>query len=353
MLLALLLTASAATTYPAYTDYVVDSAHVLDANAQAHLKQVSSQLDHAGIAQVAVATVTQAMLGDSNRQEYANVLFKKWGLGHGTKRDDGLLVLFIPGPAGHRGFQIETGYGLEGVLPDGKVGQIRTEQAFPYMKNDDYSSAAVHVVDAVAAVLQADAAAGGDTAPNATSPRGGTGLGRPGNVAPADGRGLAVTALCMLGLVLALATSGARKQFPGKKMQLAAAGLTSVSVLSLFAAGSGVGWLALAVGLIVVSVIWASIRAHQCPKDGSWMILDEQLIDPPTYWSSGLVHVSQRCTNPRCGYRHDYDKRLPRKQVTVVTGGGGWWGGGGGGGGDGFSGGGGGRSGGGGAGGDI
>jgi uncharacterized membrane protein YgcG len=134
------------------------------------------------------------------------------------------------------------------------------------------------------------------------------------------------------------------------KMQLAAAGLTGVSVISLFAAGRGAGWLVLVVGLIIVAVIWASIRAHRCPKDGSWMTIDQEVIDEPTYWSQGLAHVTEQCTNRRCGYRREYDKALPRKQMTTYVSGGSSSSGGGGGGGDGFSGGGGGDSGGGGAG---
>jgi uncharacterized protein len=355
MLLALLLVAGTQTAYPAFNGYVVDAAHVLDAQAVAHASQVASQLDHAGVAQVAVATATQAMLGDSSRQEYANELFKRWGLGHGRKRDDGLLVLFVPGPAGHRGFQVEVGYGLEGILPDGKVGEIRDQHAFPYMRNDDYSSAAIHTVDAVAAILNADAAAGGDAAPSAASPRRGTGQGMSQRAAPEAMGGLLITLLCMGGMVLALATSGARRHFPGKRTRLAATGLTGASVLSLFAAGSGAGWIVLVLGLIVVAVIWASIQSHRCPRDGSWMTIDEEIIDEPTYYSDGIAHVWHRCTNPSCGYHREYDKRIPRKQMVIVTGGGGGgggWGGGSGGGG-GFSGGGGGSSGGGGAGGNV
>ena len=158
MLLALLLAAS----LPDFTGYVVDRAHLLDPNAVAHVTAVASRLDHAGVAQLAVCTVPESALGDDPLEDYAVALFKKWGLGHGTKRDDGVLVLFVPGVPGHRKIRIEVGYGLEGILPDGKVGQIRTQQAFPYMRNDDYSGAAVHVVDALAAVLEADAAAGGE-----------------------------------------------------------------------------------------------------------------------------------------------------------------------------------------------
>jgi uncharacterized protein len=352
MLLALLLLVGVpANRLPDFTGYVVDKAGLLDPAAVAHVKSVASRLDHAGIAQLAVATVPESMLGDDPLEDYAVALFKKWGLGHGTKRDDGLLVLFVPGKPGHRKIRIEVGYGLEGLMPDGKVGQIRTQQAYPYMKNDDYSGAAVHVVDSIASILEADAAAGGETAPNKASPRGGTGQGMSGAGAPSSSGGLIVTILCMLGLLAALATSGARRQFPGKPTQLMGVGLTGLSVISLFAAGSGAGWLALVVGLIVNAVIWASIRAHKCPKDGSWMTIDEEIIDEPTYWSAGLAHVTQRCTNRKCGYVKEYDKSIPRKQMTVVTSGGG--GGGGGGGGDGFSGGGGGRSGGGGASGEV
>jgi len=221
MLLALLLAA----TLPDYTGYVVDRAHVLDARAVQHVTQVASSLDHSGVAQLAIATVTPEMMGDASREEYANSLFKKWGLGHGTKRDDGVLVLFVPGKPGARQIWIEVGYGLEGILPDGKVGQIRTEQAFPYMRNDDYSGAAVHVADALAAVIQADATAGGDAAPGKNAARGGKGVGMPVYSAPANYGGMAVAVICMLGLAILLASSGARRQFPGGKTRLAGAGL--------------------------------------------------------------------------------------------------------------------------------
>jgi hypothetical protein len=84
------------------------------------------------------------------------------------------------------------------------------------------------------------------------------------------------------------------------------------------------------------------------------MTIDEEILDEPTYWSEGVAHVTQACTNRQCGYRREFDKAIPRKQMTVIVGGGrgGGWGGGGGGGG-GFGGGGGGRSGGGGAGGAV
>src|SRR5437588_4816306 len=204
MLLALLL---AAAQLPDFSGYVVDRAGLLDAGSVAHLKQVASQLDHAGVAQVAVCTVPESAMDDDSLEDYAVALFKKWGLGHGTKRDDGVLVLFVPGAPGHRKIRIEVGYGLEGILPDGKVGQIRTQQAFPYMQNNDYSGAAVHVVDAVAAILEKDAGAGGDAAPARDGPRRGTGVGIRGYAGPANYGGLGITILCMAGFAILLGSS--------------------------------------------------------------------------------------------------------------------------------------------------
>ena len=70
----------------------------------------------------------------------------------------------------------------------------------------------------------------------------------------------------------------------------------------------------------------------------------ETIVEEPTYFSQGLKHVRQSCTV--CSYRNQYERILPRKQMSTSSSG--YSGGGGGGGGDGFSGGGGGESGGGG-----
>src|SRR5882672_7178549 len=99
-----------------------------------HLRQiydVCTRLDRAGIAQIGVATVTN--LGDRSRAEYAVELFKKWGLGHRKQRSDGVLVFLSPSDkkAGSYGVRVEVGDGLEGVLPDGKIGQLLDQVYIP------------------------------------------------------------------------------------------------------------------------------------------------------------------------------------------------------------------------------
>src|SRR5205814_8165705 len=131
------------------------------------------------------------------------------------------------------------GAGPQGTLPAGKGAQIRTPQAFPYMKQNDCSGAASHAVDALAASLEKDASAAGDAAPAKDAMRGGTGKGMRGYGAAAGYGGLAITILCMAGFAVLLASSGARRRFPGKRTQLAGGGLTVASVASLAARPSG------------------------------------------------------------------------------------------------------------------
>src|SRR5438552_2276650 len=333
---------------PAYTDYVVDQARILNPGAVKQIQTTASRLDHAGVAQIAVCTVPD--LGDWSKEEFAADLFRKWNLGHGKKRADGLLILLVPGKPGHRKIKVEVGYGLEGILPDGKATALIDRYAVPAMQRDDYSDAAVQLVDAYAAILEANATPGGELAPSADSMRGGRRLGSSSRPSTGVG-GLGFAVLSMGALLFALMTSSMRRQFPGKKTGLTAALLTAAAVVALIVLGGGAGWIALLVGLVVNGFAYASIRSHKCPRDGSWMTVDQEVVDEPTYWSRGLAHVVEQCTNRSCGYRREFDKELPRKQRTVyVGGGGGGWRGGGGGGGDGFSGGGGGDSGGGGGG---
>ncbi len=53
-------------------------------------------------------------------------------------------------------YRIEVGYGLEGILPDGKVGDIGREMV-PDLRAGDYDGAVTLAVGEVAQVIAADA----------------------------------------------------------------------------------------------------------------------------------------------------------------------------------------------------
>ncbi len=78
-------------------------------------------------AQIAVVTV-QTLNGD-DAADYANQLEDKWKMGK-KGSDKGALVLLAVDD--HK-YRIDVGYGLEGILHDGKVGDIGREMV-PYLR---------------------------------------------------------------------------------------------------------------------------------------------------------------------------------------------------------------------------
>ncbi len=132
------------------TGYVNDFAHVLDANTVAQIENIAQQVDQKGKAQIAVVTIPS--LEGSDIESYAVQLYKTWGIGYkGT--DHGVLILLA---VQDRRYRTEVGYGLEPILPDGKVGGFWRE-AVPNLKAADYSGAILLVTTRIADVIAKDA----------------------------------------------------------------------------------------------------------------------------------------------------------------------------------------------------
>lgn len=112
--------------------YVNDFAGILDDGLESELDRLLGDLEQKTGSEVAVATVTS--LDGMSVEEFANRLFKAWGVGQ-AKADNGVLVLVAPSA---REMRIEVGYGLEGVLPDGLAGQIIRESFIPRFRDNDY-----------------------------------------------------------------------------------------------------------------------------------------------------------------------------------------------------------------------
>jgi uncharacterized protein len=132
------------------TDYVNDFAHVLDQNTIAQLDNICQQIDEKAHAQIAVVTIKS--LDGTDIVSYSVDLYQKWGIG--TKgKDRGVLILLAV--QDHR-YWITVGYGLEPILPDGKVGGFGRE-AVPLLKQNDYNGAVSLLTRQVAEVIAQDA----------------------------------------------------------------------------------------------------------------------------------------------------------------------------------------------------
>jgi len=118
--------------FPKPTGRVNDFAGVLDASVEAEIDQLLADLERKTSSEVAVAVVRS--LDGMSVEEYANRMFKAWGVGQ-AKQDNGVLVVVAPN---EREMRIEVGYGLEGVLPDGLAGEIIRDQFTPRFRDDDY-----------------------------------------------------------------------------------------------------------------------------------------------------------------------------------------------------------------------
>ena len=132
------------------TNYVNDFAHVLNPQTSAELNSICEQLDHNAKAQVAVVTINT--LDGEDVESYAVDLFHRWGIGS-KSNDHGVLILLAI--KDHRG-RIETGYGLEPILPDGKTGGFSRE-AIPFLKQGDHDAALRLMTMRVANVIAEDA----------------------------------------------------------------------------------------------------------------------------------------------------------------------------------------------------
>ena len=67
-----------------------------------------------------VVVVTMQTVGDADVPAYVNELYQSWGIG--KKGEDKGILIFLA--LKERRVRIETGYGVEGILPDGLVGEI-------------------------------------------------------------------------------------------------------------------------------------------------------------------------------------------------------------------------------------
>lgn len=136
---------------PAKFDYVYDYAGLLDRETAATISSLGRELDGKTEAQLVVVTV--ASLGDSTIEDYANTLFRSWGLGSREKNNGVLLLVnkenLLAGKPGR--VRIEVGYGLEGAIPDGKAGRILDFYVLPRWEQQNYSEGILQGYLAIAA----------------------------------------------------------------------------------------------------------------------------------------------------------------------------------------------------------
>jgi uncharacterized protein len=112
---------------------VYDFASVVKADDAAQMERWHRALyDQTG---VAIVVVTVPDLDDESIEDFATRVGTEWGVGK-KGQDLGVVVALSLKP---RKIFVATGYGTEGFLPDGRVGDILRSEVLPRLRQDDFS----------------------------------------------------------------------------------------------------------------------------------------------------------------------------------------------------------------------
>lgn len=114
---------------------VLDEAGILSAAEEQTLNQTLVNFDNSNSVQIAVVTVTDLCGMDAG--QFSHQILERWGVGQ-EGLNNGVVVLVKPtGGQGQRRTYIQTGYGVEGALPDATCKLIVENEMIPRFKQGD------------------------------------------------------------------------------------------------------------------------------------------------------------------------------------------------------------------------
>ena len=130
--------------------WVSDFAGVIDSDLRSRINALAQEVkDKTG---VELAVVTVKDMGGLPLEDFANKLYRGWGIGVKEKNDGALILLAMQ----ERSVRIEVGYGLEGILNDARCGDIRENAIFPEFKKGNYGEGLFAGLRAMAEIVTLD-----------------------------------------------------------------------------------------------------------------------------------------------------------------------------------------------------
>ncbi len=133
-----------ADTLPSYTGYFNDYTGKIPRNWADKTEQLIIELEAKTSFEIGVAFIRD--LNGLSVEEYAALLFEKWGIGK-KQSDNGILLL---ASLKDRALRIEVGYGLEEVITDTKAKEIIDDIIVPAFREDQYGPGLYNGVAAIA-----------------------------------------------------------------------------------------------------------------------------------------------------------------------------------------------------------
>lgn len=143
--------ATANTIFPKSAGAINDFAGVIPEEYRAPMENIAREIFGSTGTALVVATVPS--IGDEEPNDYANRLYQAWGIG--KKGEDKGVLIFLT--VKERRVRIETGYGVEGILPDGLTGEILDRYAVPNFRAGEYGKGLYETFSVIAAIVAKDA----------------------------------------------------------------------------------------------------------------------------------------------------------------------------------------------------
>jgi uncharacterized protein len=121
---------------------------ILRAETVSKLNQYLDALNKETTAEMTVVALNS--IGSAEINSFATELFVLWKIGK-AKKDNGLLILFV---LDQRKIKFETGYGLEGILPDAICKRVEKQTITPEFKAGNYDAGILAGVERVGTIIR-------------------------------------------------------------------------------------------------------------------------------------------------------------------------------------------------------
>ena len=142
---------AAEVTPPRPARYFNDYANKISPATASQLNSLLEDFERQTSSQIVVA-VFPKMQSDSSLEDYAQRIYQAWGIGQKKGNNGALLLVFIA----DRKMRVQTGYGLEGALPDATGKQIIEDVIKPYFQKGDFDGGLVAGVNAILAATKGE-----------------------------------------------------------------------------------------------------------------------------------------------------------------------------------------------------
>ena len=125
-----------------YGGWVTDMGSILSDRTESHLNKKISQLQSKNGIEIAIITVPETS-PEPSPKSFATKLFNYWGIGKAEKNNGILFLVSV----GDRRVEIETGFGIESIIPNSKVGEIIERDIMPLFQKQEFDLGVLIAID--------------------------------------------------------------------------------------------------------------------------------------------------------------------------------------------------------------